>query len=236
MENREIRLLTADEIECRTGMCSEKGLSLLLYKDARCDMKILDEVFGPENWQRRHELIGGNLYCAVSIWNQEKEQWISKQDVGTNGNTEKEKSQASDSFKRACVNWGIGRELYTAPFIWIPASKTSIKSKDGKYFCEDRFMVKSIEYNDNREIENLIITTTQGVSVYEFKAKRIVPMPETKAKLSEVQRRNLENELLRTGVEIGTVMKRYKVDTQENISPEVYEKIMKALAKTKSAA
>ena len=126
MEKNMIRLLRADEIECRIGMINEKGLSLLLYKDARVDMKILDEVYGQFNWQRKHEVIGGNLYCTVSIWDDEKQQWISKMDVGTKSNTEQEKGEASDSFKRACFSHGIGRELYTAPFIWISADKTNI--------------------------------------------------------------------------------------------------------------
>ena len=116
-----IRLLHYDEIECRIGTISEKGLSLLLYTDARAAMKILDETFGCLNWQRSHQMIGNSLYCTVSVWDNEKQQWISKSDVGTESYTEKEKGQASDSFKRACVSVGIGRELYTAPFIWVSA-------------------------------------------------------------------------------------------------------------------
>ena len=121
-----IRSLHADEIECRVGSIGEKGISLLLYKNARVDQAILDEVFGIYGWQRSHMMIGNSLYCTVSIWDPEKKTWISKQDVGTTGDFEKEKSAASDSFKRACVNLGIGRELYTAPFIFIPASKVNI--------------------------------------------------------------------------------------------------------------
>lgn len=108
------RALEANEIDCRVSTCSEKGVSLLLYKDARCDMRILDEAVGPECWQRSHEVINGNLFCNVGI--KVDGEWIWKQDVGTESYTEKEKGQASDSFKRACFNWGIGRELYTAPY------------------------------------------------------------------------------------------------------------------------
>ena len=118
-EKRQIRTLLADEIECRVGTINEKGCTLLLYKDARVDMRLLDEFFGPTNWKRSHELINGNLFCTVSIWDNEKKEWVSKQDVGTESNTEKEKGQASDAFKRACFNWGIGRELYSAPFIYM---------------------------------------------------------------------------------------------------------------------
>ena len=121
MEKDLIRLLRAEEIECRIAMVNEKGLSLLLYKDARVDQRILDETFGAFGWKRSHQCIDGNLYCTVEVYNKDSGEWVSKQDVGTTGYTEKEKSQASDSFKRACFNWGIGRELYSAPFIWIPA-------------------------------------------------------------------------------------------------------------------
>lgn len=138
------RYVKADDIECRVATVSEKGCSLLLYKDARCDMKILDETVGPENWQRSHELINGNLFCNVSIWDDEKETWISKQDVGTESYTEKEKGQASDSFKRACFNWGIGRELYTAPFIWIKSGDVTLQQKNGKFTTYDKFRVEQI--------------------------------------------------------------------------------------------
>lgn len=130
MQQDMIRLLKADEIECRAAMVSEKGLSLLLYKDARVDQKILDETFGIFGWKRSHQCIDGNLYCTVEIFDRDSGTWVAKQDVGTMSNSEKEKGQASDSFKRACFNWGIGRELYTAPFIWIPAGKADIQSKE----------------------------------------------------------------------------------------------------------
>ena len=113
------RNLRADEVECRISTATEKGISLLLYKDARCDMNILDETVGAMNWQRSHSRDNAN--CSVSIWDAEKGQWISKEDTGTESRTEAEKGLASDSFKRACFNWGIGRELYTAPFIWVLA-------------------------------------------------------------------------------------------------------------------
>ncbi len=112
-----VRLLRADEIECRAALVKENGLSLLLYKDARVDQRILDETFGAFGWQRSHQCINGNLYCTVEVYDQTSGLWIAKQDVGAMGYAEKEKSQASDSFKRACFNWGIGRELYSAPFI-----------------------------------------------------------------------------------------------------------------------
>lgn len=102
----------------------------------------------------------------MEILDRESGEWVSKQDVGTTGYTEKEKSQASDSFKRACFNWGIGRELYSAPFIWIPAAKTSIQKKGDKYISNERFSVGAISFNDNREIVFLEIMDSHGQVVY----------------------------------------------------------------------
>lgn len=155
----EFRLLRADEIECRVSTVKKNGCSLLLYKDARVDQNILDETVGPERWQRKHEIIGGNLYCNVGILcltTPDTMEWVWKQDVGTESYTEKEKGQASDSFKRACFNWGIGRELYTAPFIWIGPEDVKIEEKDGRFTTYDRFEVKEIGYMGKR-ISHLVI-------------------------------------------------------------------------------
>lgn len=160
-----IRKLRADEIECRIGQIKKdnSGLSLLLYKDARCDMNILDETFGAMNWKRRHTRDNAN--CVVSIWDADKKEWIEKEDTGTESNTEAAKGLASDSFKRACVNVGIGRELYTAPFIWITADKCGIK--DGK--CYDKFTVTEIGYDDAGNINHLCIKNEKsGLRVFEM--------------------------------------------------------------------
>ena len=171
------RNLRADEIDCRIGSISEKGLSLLLYKDARCDMNILDETFGPFGWQRHHSRDNAN--CVVSVYDEQKNEWIEKEDTGTESNTEAEKGIASDSFKRACFNWGIGRELYTAPFIWIPSEKCNIKKNDkGKLYCNDRFHVSEIGYTDAGIINHLVISNGD-VDVYPTK-KSIIKYGESK--------------------------------------------------------
>lgn len=146
MENGklEFRNLRADEIDCRIAMVKDNGLSILLYKDARCDMNILDEAVGQMNWKREHTRDNAN--CIVSIWDDDKKQWIGKEDTGTESNTEKEKGLASDSFKRACFNWGIGRELYTAPFIWFPASDVNIQNRK----CNDKFICEQILYEGKK--------------------------------------------------------------------------------------
>lgn len=149
------RKLRADEIDCRIATISfnkdkPTGLTLLLYKDARVDMNMLDETFGVMGWQREHQTINGRLFCTVKVWDENKKQWISKQDVGTESYTEAVKGEASDSFKRACFNLGIGRELYTAPFIWINGQDVNWKDKNGKKTTYDRFTVKRIEYEGDK--------------------------------------------------------------------------------------
>ena len=163
------RKLWATEIDARVSTVTEKGCSLLLYKDARVDQNILDETVGCLNWKRSHQLIGDRLYCTVEIWDEGKNQWISKQDVGTESYTEKEKGQASDSFKRACFNFGIGRELYTAPFIWIPKGKVNIEPNRDKFTTKDRFMVDDIDYDENGNIDRLVIRNEKtGAIVYQM--------------------------------------------------------------------
>lgn len=174
----EFRKLKADEIECRIGQAKDTGLTLLLYKDARCDMNILDESVGALNWKREHSR--DNRNCTVSIWDDDKGQWISKEDTGTESNTEAEKGLASDSFKRACVNWGIGRELYTAPFIWVKAEDCNLKVTPDRFGnskgrCYDKFVVEKITYDESGNIDGLSIinsNTKKRVFVQKPKEKK----------------------------------------------------------------
>lgn len=235
MKNTEIRLLRADEIECRVGTINERGLSLLLYKDARVDQKILDEAFGMYGWERTHQSIEGNLYCTVRIWDSEKAQWIEKQDVGTTSYTEKEKGQASDAFKRACVNVGIGRELYTAPFIWISSSKANIQKRDNRYTTSERFQVREISYNEMREIAAITIVNDRGVVVYEYQEKKNSSKNQnTTNRITELQKKELENELKRTGVDIEKVLGRYELKKLDEMTPDIYERAIHGLKNSKS--
>jgi Uncharacterized protein conserved in bacteria len=179
----QFRCLTPEEIDVRVATCSDKGCTLLLYKDARVDQNILDEVFGIYGWERSHQLIGDRLYCTVKIKNPDTGEWISKQDVGTESNTEKEKGQASDSFKRACFNLGIGRELYSAPFIWIEPDKFNLRSgNNGKATTYDRFRVKSIGY-DKGVINHLVVVndSKKGMVVYS------IGRPQTETEKTETE-------------------------------------------------
>lgn len=164
------RDLTADDVEVRVQQASEKGVSLLLYKDARCDMRILDETVGAENWDCQYSEIAGKLFCTVGINCGEGTytNWVYKQDVGVPSNMEAEKGEASDAFKRACFKWGIGRELYTAPFIWVPADKLKRfrqNERSGKWQCFERFHVKHMTVKDGK-IDKLSIVNEKGVLVF----------------------------------------------------------------------
>ena len=168
----EIRLLSKEDIEVRvaqTNIYNNNGqqvvkVNLLLYKNARVDMKILDELFTPMGWKRTHKLIGDRLYCCVEVYNPETKEWICKEDVGVESNTEAEKGQASDSFKRACVNWGIGRELYTAPRISVELTdKEYTKDQNSRIKVWAYFSVKSIGYDSKaRTITSLEIQDKYG--------------------------------------------------------------------------
>ena len=242
MEQEMIRLLKAEEIECRISMVKENGLSLLLYKDARVDQKILDETFGMFGWKRSHQSIEGNLYCTVSVYNKETGVWVEKQDVGTTSYSEKEKGQASDSFKRACFNWGIGRELYTAPFIWVQGDLANIQKKGDKLYCNDHFKVAFIGFNKNREITSLVIVNSKGDCVYTMQGKAASGNGEKKQQkrksqkstLTDDQMAALQAELDRTGVAVEAVQERYQIGKVENMNATMYKRVMEALAKTKS--
>lgn len=199
------RNLAADEIECRVAQAKESGVSLLLYKDARCDQNILDETVGAMNWQRSHSRDNAN--CTVSIWDTEKGQWIGKEDTGKESNTEAEKGLASDSFKRACFNWGIGRELYTAPFIWIKASDcTSLKPNGQRWQCFDSFEVDSIEIQNKRIAKIAIKNSKSGKICFIWtNTAQQAPVPKETAP----RQANKEDVMFRCE-ECGEVLKPYK--------------------------
>ena len=139
MDKLNFRPLKANEIEVRIDRLYENYACLLLYQNARCAMDILDETVGAMNWQRIHSRDNAN--CTILIWDAEKGTWVGKEDTGKESRTEAEKGLASDSFKRAAVNWGIGRELYTAPEIRIPTSLMNVKTgNSGKLACYDEFI------------------------------------------------------------------------------------------------
>ena len=142
-------------------------------------MDILDETVGAMNWKRSHTRDNAN--CIVSIWDSDKKEWVSKEDTGTESNTEAEKGLASDSFKRACVNWGIGRELYTSPFIWVSKDKCNITPKGSKYECRDHFKVARIK-TESKKIVGLVVYNEDKVNEKHqmLTVFKLVPPPSVK--------------------------------------------------------
>ena len=223
----EIRLLSKEDIDVRvaqTNAYNNNGqlvvkVNLLLYKNARVDMKILDELFTPMGWKRSHKLIGDRLYCQVEVWDKEKKEWICKEDVGVESNTEAEKGQASDSFKRACVNWGIGRELYTAPKVNVTLNESEYtKGQDGKIRVWASFKVSKIEYDvKTRTITFLDIVDNKGVSRFTYGKAKIPKV--------EVETPKVEKEEKPTKAKTAK-----KADTYEPLDMEKYWKIVALFA------
>ncbi|HBD01659.1 MAG TPA: hypothetical protein DC053_23525 [Lachnoclostridium sp.] len=240
MDKLNFRTLQANEIDCRIATVKENGVSLLLYKDARDDMNILDEVMGPMNWQRAHTRDNAN--CVVSLWDEDKKQWIGKEDTGTESFSAKEKGLASDSFKRACFCWGIGRELYTAPFIWINSNSCTFTKQGNKATCYDDFYVSQIGYDDNRNINSLVICRQKdNKEVFKMGKKVKAEKPEEKEpegqnepqKLPDNPRVNKKqvNELLsecdRIGKSEKAICALYKVKRFSDMEQWQYENAMK---------
>lgn len=234
--NTEFRDLRADEIDCRIAQIGEKGLSLLLYKDARCDQKILDETVGAMNWQNHYSRDNAN--CVVSIWDDKKEQWISKENTGKESNTEAQKGLASDSFKRACFNWGIGRELYTAPFIWIKPNNFNLTERKGKPACFDEFIVSHIKIKDKIIVELCIFNQTKSQEVFSYgMEKQSNPQKKQQDKPKQADKSIIEEiEYLAqiAGVAISKLEKKYNVKVisalDENQAKTCAEGLKKMLA------
>lgn len=227
-----IRKLKPDEIECRVAQVSAKGCSLLLYKTARVDRAILNETFG-ELWQNDFKVIDGKMYGGIGVYNEKLNQWLWRWDCGIESNTEAEKGQASDCFKRAGFKWGIGIELYSAPFIWLNVET----EKDGnKYKLVNKYAkycVKSIGYAENGNINTLIISDDNHNEVFNLKNK-----PEKKE--TPKQRNNDDKKIFNILEKIEDIeeLKSYYSANKENVTDRklLYSKVQEKLNKIKNKA
>lgn len=226
------RLLRADEIEVRIAQVKDtekvKGVSLLLYKTARTDANLLDETVGPENWECDFKVVDGVLYGGIGIYFEDKDRWVWKWDAGTESNTEAEKGRASDAFKRAGFKHGIGRELYSAPFVWVKSDKCEIKN--GK--CSDRFCLTDISYDKNGDIAYLVITNeTKGVVAYSMGKKPV--KKEAKPEVVSDDKASVEDLAFITSEatkeELELVMKSYKLSKIEDLTADQARKTIKAI-------
>lgn len=171
--------LAIDQVDFRIQSINKGGYATILaYKDARVDMQRLDEVCTPLNWKREHTR--DNQNCIVSIWDESKNQWVSKEDTGTESFTEKEKGLASDSFKRACFNWGIGSELYDYPVIQVKLNENEFEVKDGRakqtWSLKLREWVWTSQFIDN-ELTHLSCEDENGIKRFTWEKGKNLPQP-----------------------------------------------------------
>lgn len=222
------RLLKADEIECRIAQVKSSGISLLLYKTARTDANLLDETVGVFDWQNDFKVIDGVLYGGIGIRTSEGYMW--KWDAGTESNTEAEKGRASDAFKRAGFKWGIGRELYTAPSIWLGSDKAKIT--EGK--CFDKFEVEDIGYNEKEEISRLkIINSKTRVVVFNWELEKMESFS-GEDKISALKIKSLKSTCKEDGIPIEFILKKCKLEKIEDMREEQFANVIGGWEKVKA--
>lgn len=233
--NIKFRNLKPNEIECRISRIEGNWLSLLLYKTSRTDMNLLDETVGAMNWQKHYTRDNAN--CIIAIWDEEKKQWIEKEDTGTESFSEAEKGLASDSAKRAGFCWGIGRELYSAPNIIVfPRKDMGVKDKpeffdkgDGKYTTKTYFWVEIIDYDENDNIKDLIIRDNKNhirfSQVTKEKDKELMKIAETMKKYIEANEEKDET------FDREKFYKYFNVESDENMTYKQMEEGIELLEK-----
>lgn len=152
-------LLTAEDIEVRIATCKDGKTTLLLFQNSRTAMNAFDYMFGEFGWQCEYYDAGGQIYCRIGVYDEEKGEWCWKSDTGSESNIEAEKGFSSDCFKRVAVRWGFARELYSAPRIVI-----NNDNKFNTYYC------RSIGYDNNKKINHLTIVDRTGNIVFNWAA------------------------------------------------------------------
>lgn len=230
---KKIRTLKPNEIEVRVAQVTEKGVQLLLYKDSRCDKRILDETFGIDGWKNRYEEIKGNLFCIISIWDDVKKQWIDKEDCGVESFSEKEKGEASDAFKRAGFNVGIGRELYTRIFYF--ANVPTKKNDKGKYELVDKYMtfhVSEIQTNEETEkIEKIKIVDSKKKVVFNYGYSEAIKPTKNQEMISPEQIKQLHTILSKKDGLKETVYKQLGIKSSKELTYDKAQAVIEDLKK-----
>lgn len=233
---KKFRNLKADEIDVRINQIATNYCTMLLYKDARCDMNILDETVGAMNWSRKH--LRENANCVVSIYDEDKKEWVSKEDTGTESFSEAEKGLASDSFKRACTNWGIGRELYSSPsIITFPRKDMIPKSEEGEFFTNSKgkittktmFYVEIIDYDENDNIKDLIIRDNKNNIRFSKLSKE--KEEELSSKYSQMKKLIEQNEEIDNKFDREKFYKYFGTDNDSNLTYKQIDEAIKLLEK-----
>jgi len=168
------RQVEAKDIDFRVQSINKGGYATVLaYKDARYDMNVLDDVVGPENWQKDYKIIDGNLYCGIGVYTEKG--WVWKWDVGTESNTEKEKGQASDAQKRAGFAWGIGRELYDFPVIAVKLNAGEFEDRSGKMVATYKLNIRKWNWEVFHEATGIHVRVSDENGEVRFDSRGTAP-------------------------------------------------------------
>ena len=222
-----IRMLTPSEIDVRINAVYDDHVSLLLYKTSRVDMAILDETFGPMNWQKRHVKYDDIVFCEISIKNPDTGEWVTKMDGGAPSKNEPIKGAISDSTKRCGFCWSIGRELYSAPYLRVPIEKVNVYQDRDKKKVKDRFKVQSIEYDEEKRIiTGLVIVNQKQEVVYQYFKTENPKTVKKGRRITSDQANQLMCELNRTGTMVGAVLKKYQLEKLNDMDYDLWVKAM----------
>ena len=226
------RPLTIEDVDFRVQSINNGGYATILaYKDARVDMKRLDEVAGPPRWKKDYSVINDQLFCGVSILDMETQQWVTKWDVGTESMTEKEKGLASDAFKRACFNWGIGRELYDYPMISIKLNSDEWSKESGRpkqtYNLKIREWRWHSEFTDGK-LTFLAAKDQKGAVRYKFgtlKSQESKGVEDSNANVKALLKKKKDDEVLESVEKVGGIV--ILPDAEKKALIEEYKVIFK---------
>lgn len=170
-----IPLLTPEDIEVKIKQVTKSGALALIFKTARTDRRILNQVYGPLNWTSDYKTVKDNLYCGIGIRESSDQDFVWKWDCGIESRSDddgnEKKGEASDAFKRAGFQIGIGEELYSSPLIWLDVE--TVEKGNGKWVLKDpfaKYVVTHIAYNEEtRVITELEISNAKSnIVVYKW--------------------------------------------------------------------
>lgn len=185
MREIKFRTLKANEIEVRTQSVKNGKANMLLYIDSRAVVKLLDETVGNMNWQSEFYTVNNQTMCKISIYDDDRNIWISKSDTGSESNIEAEKGLISDCYKRVLSRWGV-TELYSSPKItW-----------DDDGYGNSGYKVSEIDYNEDREITHLVIVNRFNKEVFRWDMGNDTPMVKTTPKTVINDHREYSNDEL----------------------------------------
>ena len=157
MRNIDFRTLKADEIEVRPQSIKNGKATMLLYIDSRAVVSLLNETVGNMNWQSEFYQVGEQTIGKIGIYDEDRDIWIWKSDVGSESNVEAEKGKISDTYKRILSRFGV-QELYSAPRITI----------DDDGYGNSGYKVLEISYDTNRNITHLVIGNRFNKEVFRW--------------------------------------------------------------------